>query len=163
MVQAAQHQLLEPQDHLPQSMSLTHLYHVCGVKGILLFLIFRAALSLDQSKPTSEENYLVFVEEPSEDFFCPVTHSLLLQPYLTSCCGNHISQEAASRIQRKGGACPLCRSHPLSTTLNKHFQRQVRSLHVFCCYEDRGCEWQGEVARYEEHISSCPNKLPLHK
>ena len=105
----------------------------------------------------SKEDYL-FVEEPSEDFFCPVTRSLLLQPHLTSCCGNHISQEAASSIQREGGACPLCNTHPWNTIFSKHFQHQVELLQVFCCYEDRGCEWQGEQARYEEHILSCPIK-----
>ena len=41
-----------------------------------------------------EEDY-PFVEQPSDDFFCPVTFSLLLQPHLTSCCGKHLSQEAA--------------------------------------------------------------------
>ena len=104
----------------------------------------------------SEEDYL-FVEQPSKDFFCPVTYSLLLQPHLTSCCGNHISQEASS-IQREGGACPLCNTHPWNTMFSKHFRRQVKLLQVFCCYENRGCEWQGELARYEEHILSCPNK-----
>ena len=66
-----------------------------------------------------------FVEEPSDDFFCPVTMGLLLHPHLTSCCGNHISEEAASRIQREGGACPLCKEGDWSTVLNKCFQRQV--------------------------------------
>ena len=99
-----------------------------------------------------------FVEQPSEDFFCPVTCDLLLQPYLMSCCGTHISQEAVSKLKEGERACPLCANHQWNTVLNKHFRCQVKSLHVFCCYEDRGCEWQGELARYEEHISSCPNK-----
>ena len=131
MVQTAQHQL-EPQDHLLQGMSLTHV-----VKSTC-FSYFSTMPSLNQPKPSSEEDYL-FVEDPSEDFFCPVTRSLLLQPHLTSCCGNHISQEAASRIQKEGGACPLCNTHPWNIFFNKHFQRQVKSLHVFCCHDDRGC------------------------
>ena len=153
VVQTAQHQL-EPQDHLVQSMLLTHLYPVCGEvhTGISHF---RATSSLKQPKPSSEENYL-FVEQPSKDLFCPVTFGLLLQPHLTSCCGNHISQEAASRIQREGGACPLCNTHPLSTVLNKHFQRQVKSVHVFCRHDNKGCGWQGELANFDIHIQSCP-------
>ena len=113
--------------------------------------------SFSQTKLSSKEDYL-YVEQPSNDFFCPVTFDLLLQPHLTSCCGMHISQQAATRIKEEKGPCPLCANQHWNTVLNKHFRRQVKSFHVFCCYEDRGCEWQGELARYEEHISSCKNR-----
>ena len=112
-------------------------------------------LSISRPKPSPEEDYL-FVEQPSDDFFCPVTLGLLLQPHLTSCCGNHLSQEAATRIRREGGACPLCNKQSWSTLLNKHFQRQVKSLRVFCRHEDRGCGWQGELAAFHHHVESCP-------
>jgi hypothetical protein len=98
--------------------------------------------STNEGAETAEEDY-PFVEQPSDDFFCPVTTGVLLQPHLTSCCGNHISEEAASRIQREGGACPLCKKKDWSTMFSKHFQRQVNSLRVFCRHEDRGCGWQG--------------------
>ena len=97
---------------------------------------------------------VVFVEQPSGDFYCPVTYGLLLQPHLTSCCGKHISQEASTRIRR--GACPLCNTASWSTVLNKHFQRQVNEMRVFCCHDDRGCDWQGELSELEHHVHSCP-------
>ena len=155
VVQAAQHQL-EPQDSLLQGMSLTHLYHMCG-EVYTCISRFRAMPSLNQPEPSSEEDYL-FVEQPSKDLFCPVMFGLLLQPHLTSCCGNHISQEAASRIQREGGACPLCNTNPWSTLFSKHFQRQVKSVHVFCRHDDRGCGWQGELANFDSHVQTCPMK-----
>ena len=155
VVQAAQHQL-QPQDHLLQSMSLTHLCHVWGEVNTCISH-FRATSSLNQPKLSSEEDYL-FVEQPSKDYFCPVTFGLLLQPHLISCCGNHISQEAASRIQREGGACPLCKTRPWSTMLNKHFQRQVKSVRVFCRHDNRGCGWQGELADFDSYVQSCPMK-----
>ena len=102
-----------------------------------------------------EENY-PFIEQPDEDFLCPVTFGLLLQPQLTSCCGKHLSQEAATRIQRGGGACPLCKMPRWSTVLNKHFQRQVNQLRVFCHHEDQECGWQGELSDLKRHIQSCP-------
>ena len=40
--------------------------------------------------------------------------------------------------------------------LNKHYQRQVNALHVFCRHEDRGCGWCGELSDLERHIQSCP-------
>ena len=44
-------------------------------------------------QPRSMEKDFIFVERPSEDFFCPVSLELLLEPQLTSCCGHHLSQE----------------------------------------------------------------------
>ena len=48
-----------------------------------------------------------FVDRPPQDFFCPVSFELLLEPQLTSCCGHHLSIEAATRLQREGKACPI--------------------------------------------------------
>ena len=135
---------------------------------IHLLLYFRAA---SKAKLSEDEEY-PFVEQPSDDFFCPVTRDLLLQPHLTSCCGKHLSQEAATRIQREGGACPLCKTPQWSTMLSKHFQRLVNALCVFCRHEDRGCGWRGELSDFNHHLQSCPMryaplmtellKLPLY-
>ena len=120
----------------------------------VLTLLFRTMPTVNQPKPSPEED-LSLVEQPSDDFFCPVTFGLLLQPHLTSCCGKHISQEAVTRIMGEGGACPLCKM-PWKTMLDKSFQRQVSSLHVFCRYEERGCGWQGDLAAFHHHVRSCP-------
>ncbi|CAI8019349.1 hypothetical protein GBAR_LOCUS11637 [Geodia barretti] len=48
-----------------------------------------------------------------------------------------------------------------STMLSKHFQRQVKSLCVFCRHEDRGCEWLGELAAFHTHFQSCPKSYAL--
>ena len=100
----------------------------------------------------------LFVKQLSKDFVCPVTYGLLLQPHLTACCGKHLSQEAATRIQREGGACPLCNEPQLKAMLDKHFLRQVNELRVFCRHKDRGCGWQGELSDLERHVQSCPMK-----
>ncbi|CAI8018734.1 Ankyrin repeat domain-containing protein 50, partial [Geodia barretti] len=101
-----------------------------------------------------EEDY-PFVEKPSEDFFCPVTLGLLLQPHLTSYCGKHLSEESATRIQGEGGPCPLCKSPDWSTVLDKHVRRQVKELHVFCRHKEKGCWWKGELSDFTQHVQSC--------
>ena len=103
----------------------------------------------------STEQEYHFVEQLSKDFFCPVTLDLLLHPHLTACCGKHLSQEAATRIQGGGGACPLCKKPHLNTMLDKHYLRQVNELHVFCHHKERGCGWQGELSDLERHVQSC--------
>ena len=102
----------------------------------------------------SDDDY-PFVEEPSEDFFCPVTMGLLLQPHLTSCCGQHISQEAVKRLKKEGQGCPMCKSDKWPTILSKHFLRQVIELRVFC--RETECDWQGELSELESHSESCHN------
>ena len=67
-----------------------------------------------------------FVEKPSEDFFCPVTLEVLRDPFLTVCCGNHLSQEAAYQLQQDQKPCPLCKQ-PLQAVPDKYFQRIATS------------------------------------
>ena len=116
----------------------------------------------DTSQTTLAEHGFLFVEQLSKNLFCPVTHDLLLQPHLTACCGNHLSQEAAIRIQEEGGACPLCIESHLSTVLNKHFLRQVNELCVFCHHKERGCKWQGELSSLDHHLKSCSYYFSRH-
>ncbi len=41
------------------------------------------------------------VEQLDQDYFCPVSLELLVEPHQTSCCGHHISQQAANRLIRE--------------------------------------------------------------
>ena len=140
------------------SLTLTHNAALLGYTCVYTYhschMIFRKSLDL----PTPAEEDFPFIEQPSRDFFCPVTYGLLLQPHLTACCGKHLSQEAATWIQGEGGACPLCNKPHLKTMLDKRFRRQVNELRVFCHHEDRGCGWQGELSDLERHVQSCPMK-----
>ena len=100
----------------------------------------------------AEDDYYRFVENPSRDFFCPVTMDLMLQPHLTSCCGKHISQEAVRKLKKDGRGCPLCKREQWNTMLSLHFLRQVTELRVFC--QDPHCDWQGELSQLEQHMQS---------
>lgn len=100
-------------------------------------------------KPTYD-----FVEKPPQDFFCPVTLKLLTEPHQTTCCGNHLSQEAVSRLQRDGKPCPICNESQLSTVVDKYMNRRVNGLKVRC----PGCKWEGEVCSYKGHVESCPKR-----
>ena len=93
-----------------------------------------------------------FVEQPPEEFFCPVSLAVLLEPYLTQCCGNHLSQEAYQRLQ--GQPCPLCREENLTAMLDKSVKRKALSLKVRCPHKAEGCEWQGELRSLEQHLNT---------
>ncbi len=98
-------------------------------------------------------------EDISKDFFCPVSLELLLHlPQLTECCGNHLSHPVVERLKRDRKPCPLCNEPNLVTHNDKYFERKVRELRVRCPYKDKGCVWEGGVASYVTHASSCPKQ-----
>ena len=70
-----------------------------------------------------------YVERPPDDFFCPVTFELLLEPQQTSCCGNHLSLGAATRLHEEGQRCPL---EEWSVVLDKYHRRKVHEVRVRC-------------------------------
>ena len=104
------------------------------------------------SPPSSAEEF-DFVEEPSRDFFCPVTLDLLREPQQTLCCGNHISPEAVATLQKSGKPCPLCKEADLKTLPDKFFKRKVNELKVRCPNKSAGCPWVGELVGRERHLS----------
>ena len=101
----------------------------------------------------SPEDDFLFVEDPSDDYFCPVTQYLLMEPCLTSCCGKNFSQEAVKKIKKAGKECPNCRSAKWTTMLNIHFQREVKELRVFC--QAIECFWQGPLSELLYHNKTC--------
>ena len=110
-------------------------------------------------QPRSTERDFDYVERPSEDFFCPVSLELLLEPQLTSCCGHHLSLEAATRLQREGKACPLCNGEQWSAVLDKYHRRKVHEVRVRCWHIDNGCVWVGEVNDLKRHADVCEKRF----
>ena len=94
-----------------------------------------------------------FVEKPSEEFFCPVTYEVLLDPVQTNlCCGNHLSRAVAEQLQAEGKPCPLCKKTPLKTSEDLFFKRKVRQLKV-SCHKSAGCRWVGELGELDSHLN----------
>ena len=109
-------------------------------------------------KPTFVEKDFNFVERPSQDFFCPVSLELLLEPQLTSCCGHHLSLDAATRLQREGKPCPMCNDEGWSAMLDKYHRRRVHEVRVRCWHLNDGCEWVGQVNELKRHAESCEKR-----
>ena len=86
------------------------------------------------------------------EFFCPVSFTVLLEPYQTQCCGNHLSEEAYRCLQ--GQPCPVCREENLVAMKDKFHKRRVLSLKVRCPHKAKGCEWQGELGSLEQHLNT---------
>ena len=105
---------------------------------------------------TAKEEY-DFIEQPSQEYFCPVTFELLLHPDQTTCCGHHISREAVERIQKDKKPCPMCKAN-LTIVPDKFFRRKVHELKVRCYHKEGGCEWVGDLGSYDDHVKKCPKR-----
>ena len=101
----------------------------------------------------TDDHYHFVYGDPSPRFICSITGDLLLVPHQTSCCGQMLSEAAIARLETK--PCPFCSHKEIKTLLDKHFQREIRELQVFCRHRNRGCEWTGEVSSLESHTKSC--------
>ena len=98
------------------------------------------------------------VEEPPQEYFCPVTLELLRDPKQTECCGHHLSAEVVSRLQREGKSCPLCNDPNFTVSNDKYFKRKVNELKVRCPHKRNGCEWVVELGNLDLHSNSCPKR-----
>ena len=90
-----------------------------------------------------------FLVGPPEDWECPVCKLTLLDPFLLSCCGNHLCESCVQRLANK--LCPLC-STEFTGLLDKGRQRAVWQAKVRCPNNARGCEWQGELRDLLRHL-----------
>ena len=97
-----------------------------------------------------------FVEQPPEEYFCPVSFAVLLEPYQTQCCGNLLSKESYDRLQ--GQPCPVCREENLTANKDKFHKRKVATLKVRCPHKAEGCEWEGELGSLEQHLNTNSSK-----
>ena len=112
----------------------------------------------DEGDQATNQEEFDFVEHPSEDFFCPVTFELLLNPHQTTCCGHHLSEKAVNRLQREGKPCPMCKESKLVTMPDKFFKRKASAVLIRCPYKERECEWVGEVGGAKQHMRACPKR-----
>ena len=92
-----------------------------------------------------------FKEKPPDDYFCPVSAELLLSANQTSCCGHHISEEVAERLEKEGKPCPFC-NKPLKSTKDIFYRRLVSQVVVYCPKKAKGCKWEGEASGLEGHL-----------
>ena len=97
-----------------------------------------------------------FVSNPPDELNCSICLSVLRDPNLTSCCGNHFCQSCISRIKNKRNPCPLCQEQDFTVMLDKFFARRVNELKIKCPNSSHGCEWMGELGSIGKHLDvSC--------
>ena len=116
--------------------------------------VLKLATPFVQTQTPNFKSEYEFVEKPSEEYFCPVTFELLIDPVQTNfCCGNHLSRAVAEQLQAEGKPCPKCKKSPLKTTDDRFFKRKVMELKVYCKNKSAGCQWQWELGELDSHLN----------
>ena len=115
-----------------------------------------AVASRTRTKPADGGYDYEFVSNPPDELICSICLSVLRNPNLTSCCGNHFCQPCISRIKNERNPCPLCQEHDYTVMLDKFFLRRVKGLIIKCPGNSLGCEWVDELRSIERHLDvSC--------
>ena len=99
-----------------------------------------------------------FVEPPPKQFQseCPICLLILREPRLIDCCGHNYCEACIERVGKDGKPCPLCNEPGFTTMANKGLKRTLHEFRVYCPHRLRGCEWEGELGKLDEHLNSDP-------
>ena len=93
-----------------------------------------------------------FPSKPADDYFCPVSLELLVHANQTGCCGSHLSEEVATKLEEEQRPCPLCNAPELKTTKDLYFRRLVGQVVMYCQHKGSGCTWEGTVKELQAHL-----------
>ena len=96
-------------------------------------------------------NY-TFVEEPSEDFKCPICLLVLRNPHLTGCCGRNFCESCIKSSRQRSSQCPLCSGEDFQSMRDLREERKILSLEVYCTNWRDGCTWKGTVKEIDDHL-----------
>lgn len=107
------------------------------------------------SMETPEDFEFVNEDSISEDLFCPICHSVLIQPVTTSCCQNMFCKKCISVTQNKEKNCPLCDVKGFTVyPPPKCVTNQINSLKVKC----QICKMDFELYNFQVHLKICKNE-----
>ena len=88
---------------------------------------------------------------------CPICLQILREPRLVDCCGHNYCETCIERVGKAGKPCPLCNEPGFTTMANKGLKRTLHEFRVYCPHRLRGCKWEGELGKLDEHLNSNPH------
>ena len=110
------------------------------------------AAEVDRSLACSSDISFVNTVPQEIEVNCNVCLDLMMDPQLSGCCGHHFCLRCLREVQRRQKSCPLCKEPKFTAILNKHLQRTIVNLRVYCPLKSNGCSWQGYVKSLSGHL-----------
>lgn len=107
-----------------------------------------------QTSPTERENFQ-FVEDAPEDYNCGICYSILQEPNVTECCGQHFCRECLEVWKRgeNNRSCPHCRKKNFRHMIYKPLQRRINESMVYCEHYEEGCSKTMKLIDLKHHLS----------
>ena len=98
-----------------------------------------------------------FVEKPNVPLKteCLICHLILRDPCETECCGNYICKVCAEEYEKRKADCFLCRKNLKYREAPAH-KRLLSQLKVYCTHREQGCQWKGELSKFDGHLNFSP-------
>ena len=88
---------------------------------------------------------------------CSICLQILRDAHLVDCCGNSFCQTCIDKVKKSRRACPLCNVKFSTVVADKRLQRILNGLDVYCSHKKNGCEWIGNLGKFNEHLNTDPN------
>ena len=99
---------------------------------------------------------LEFLEEPKEDYECPICQLVMKEPQIVDCCGYKYCFGCVNRVMLANKPCPMCLNNAFNLMPEKQLQRKIKDLKVKCPQKKLGCTWEGEIRALDGHTkTSC--------
>lgn len=88
-----------------------------------------------------------------QEIKCRICYGLLLNPYQSTCCGQHFCHKCISKSRTTVSYCPWCRRTAFECFNDISFGRRVKETKVYCVNKQPGCSWQGRLGDLQQHLS----------
>ena len=98
-----------------------------------------------------------FIEPISEDFYCSICRSVLCQPVLTECCGQHFCRACLDSWfdVGQGEICPHCREKEFKYIKSLPMIRKINELNILCPIQSLGCTEVLRLDTLNDHLKIC--------
>ncbi|XP_027055610.1 TNF receptor-associated factor 3-like, partial [Pocillopora damicornis] len=108
---------------------------------------------------TMVDTDMKFVDRVDERLNCPICKKVFDEPWQTT-CGHRFCSDCLERLL--GQENPRCPIEGESISRQQSFrdkccEREVLNLRCFCRFNNKGCDWKGELRYLKAHEDSCQN------
>ena len=124
----------------------------------------------------AEQNGYTFVDPLPKKYICGICNTLLREPHVTECCGQHFCEDCLKKsasqntIQQQNDSlgltedrflgpqtsdCPHCGQNNFHHIRYLLFKREIDSMKVHCLQRPIGCNMQVAYSNREDHNKIC--------
>lgn len=110
-------------------------------------------ISIEQTAGVGKET--IKDDIASGQFQCLICQNILQNPQCVSCCSSRFCKKCIEAVQlREEPTCPSCGSIFDIIGGDSALEQKLHTVHICCIHASLGCDWKGELAELNNHISN---------